>query len=124
PAATLATYYAGTIPFVLGFLYFFADMSRSPFARGHLAEASLAIGALFVWMKYCQARFAQRMRAQLATEADETWTWNRTLRVFVVQAVVQPTGLFVLPLAAIIAFPFGWTYAFYQTVTALADTNI
>ena len=32
PAATLAVYYLGAVPFVLGLLYFWADMSRSPFA--------------------------------------------------------------------------------------------
>jgi len=30
PAGTLAIYYLGAIPFVLGLLFFWADMSRSP----------------------------------------------------------------------------------------------
>lgn len=47
PAATLAVYYLGAIPFVLGLLYFWAEMSRSPFADQHLADASFATGILF-----------------------------------------------------------------------------
>src|SRR5712672_929456 len=66
PGATLAVYYAGAIPFILGVLYFWADMSRSPFARQHLVEAALGVSVLFLWMKGCQAVFARRLRAQLA----------------------------------------------------------
>src|ERR1043165_4188523 len=74
PASTLAAYYAGAIPFVVGFLYFWADMSRSPFANRHLAEAALATAFLFVWMKVCQSFFAQRIRAQLAAQTAPIWT--------------------------------------------------
>src|SRR5262249_41776946 len=48
PASTLAVYYAGAIPFTIVFLYFWADMSRSPFAVDHLAEASLMMTVLFL----------------------------------------------------------------------------
>ena len=121
PAATLAVYYLGAIPFVLGLLYFWADMSRSPFASQHLAEASLGVGALFLWMKFWQAVFVRRVRAQVAGETPPRWGILRCGRVFVAQAIVQPSGLFVIPLSLIPALPFAWVYAFYQNVTALAD---
>src|SRR6266516_1167906 len=35
------------------------------------------------------------------------------------QTVLQPSGLFLLPLSLLIVLPFGWLYAFYQSVTAL-----
>src|SRR5579862_1992055 len=69
PAATLAVYYLGAIPFVLGLLFFWADMSRNPFADQHLADASLAISLLFLWMKFWQVVFARRVRAQVAAAA-------------------------------------------------------
>ena len=72
-ARTLATYYVGTVPFLLGFLYFWVDMSRSPFAGQHLVEASLAVSALFFWMKFCQASFTARIRAQLALKPAPHW---------------------------------------------------
>ena len=121
PAATLAVYFAGAIPFVLGFLFFWADMSRSPLAPQHLAEASLGMAVLFFWMKFCQAIFARRIRAQIAHEPPEPWTLRTCVRILVTQAVVQPSGLFVLPLTLIPILPFAWTYAFYQSVTALDD---
>jgi hypothetical protein len=127
PTQALAIYYSGAVPFVLGFLYFWADMSRSPYANQHLAEASLGIAVLFVWMKFCQALFAARLRAQLAEDESPRYTTREYGRILFAQAVIQPVGLFILPLALIIAMPFGWAYAFYQNVTALvfvADCRI
>src|SRR4029079_6232428 len=73
PAATLASYYTGAIPFVVGFLYFWTDMSRSPFANRHVAEAALAVTGLFLWMKLCQAFFTQRIQAQVAGRPMPSW---------------------------------------------------
>src|SRR5438876_779999 len=49
PLPTLAAYYIGALPFVIGLLYFWAEMSRSPFAYQHLAGGSLGLAALFLW---------------------------------------------------------------------------
>lgn len=119
PVATLAIYYAGTMPFVLGFLFFWADMSRDPFASGHLADASLAMGLLFLWMKFWQTVFAQRIRAQRAAHAAPRLGLRRGTRIFLIQTVLQPFGLFLIPLALVTVLPFAWVYAFYQNVTAL-----
>ncbi len=122
-AGTLAIYYLGAIPFVLGFLFFWADMSRSAFADRHLAEAALGIAALFLWMKWFQAQFARRIRAQLAAEPSPRWTPRQQFRLLLTQTILQPTALFVLPIIAIPVLPFGWAYAFYQNITALADPD-
>src|ERR1035437_10278570 len=68
PAATLATYYVGSLPFVLGLLFFWADMSRSAFADQHLAGAALGVAGLFLWLKFWQAVFARNLRASFAGE--------------------------------------------------------
>src|SRR5262245_61730568 len=81
PAATLAVYYLGAVPFALAFLYFWADMSRSPFANQYLAESALATAALFIWMKFCQALFARRLRAQLTAKPLPRWSARESLRV-------------------------------------------
>lgn len=123
PAGTLAIYYLGAVPFVLGFLFFWSDMSRSAFADQHLAEAALGIAALFLWMKWFQAQFARRIRAQLAAEPLPKWTPRQHFRLLLTQTILQPTALFVLPLAAIPVLPIAWVYGFYQNITVLADPD-
>src|SRR6266850_4795168 len=74
PAGALATYYVGSVPFVLGLLYFWADMSRNPFAYQHLAGASLGMTVLFLWMKFWQVVFARKLRAAISGDPDAAWT--------------------------------------------------
>lgn len=120
-AATLAVYFLGTIPFVLGVLFFWADMSRSPLASQHLALASFGVAGLFGWMKFCQCLFARRLRAQAAHVELSPLDFRGAVRIFLTQATVQPWGLVVLPLALVPALPFPWTYAFFHNVSALDD---
>ncbi len=125
PASVLFAYYLGTLPFILGLLFFWADMSRGSFAERRLGLAALGMALLFVWMKLWQAVFAQRLLARLRGEASPPLQWRRLLRATLVQAAIQPTGLFLLPVTLPLLLPFGWVYAFYQNVTALGtgDTS-
>jgi hypothetical protein len=121
PAATLAAYYVGTTPFTLGLLYFWADMSRSPFANRHLAETSLLVGVLFIWMKFWQAVFACRVRAHIAAQPPVLLNFRSAMNLLLAQTILQPWGLFLIPLSMAPAVPFAWVYAWFQNVTALAD---
>src|SRR5206468_11789686 len=98
-------------------------MSQSPFANQHSAEAALATAVLFVWMKFWQALFARRIRAQLAADPMPRWNARESLRIVLLQAIIQPTGLFIIPLAVVLVVPFGRVYALYQSVTALEDAG-
>src|SRR5438105_3938890 len=121
PASMLASYYLGSLPFVLVLLFFWFDMSRSAFAEQRLAGGALGVALFFFWMKIWQSIFAQALLARLSGEPAPRWGFARLLRVGVTQAVVQPSGLFLLPVALVFLIPFGWLYAFYQNVTALGD---
>ena len=121
PPGALAAYYLGSLPFVLGLLYFWADMSRDPFAYQHLAEASLGLAVLFLWMKFWQVVFARKLRAAISVEPAGPWKFVRCRRVLLAQAALQPWGLFLLPLSLLPVLPFAWVYAFHQNVTALDD---
>jgi hypothetical protein len=121
PAATWAAYYVGAIPFVLGLLFFWADMSRNPYAGRHLADASFLLALSFLWMKFWQVVFARRIRAQVAATPPMTLDLKGCIRIALTQTILQPSGLFILPLASIPLLPFAWVYAFYQNVTVLAD---
>ena len=117
----LAIYYLGSLPFVLGVLYFWADMSRSPFARQHVVEAALGVSLLFLWMKFWQALFARKLRAHISGEPPRPLGFARGFQILYTQTTLQPTGLFVLPVAFVTVLPFAWVYSFYQNATALAD---
>ncbi len=121
PIAILASYYAGGLPFVLASLYFWADMSRSPFAYQHLAGGALGLAALFVWMKLCHSIFARRLRALMAGEPPPALSFRCYCRIFISQTALQSSGLFVLPFSLVLTVPFAWVYAFYQNLTALDD---
>lgn len=117
PAGLLASYYAGSLPFVLGLLFFWADMSRGSFARQHASDAALGMALLYLWMKGWQAVFARRLRARLSSTASSSPGSRGWARLWWSQAAHQPYSLFALPVALLITIPFGWVYAFYQSLT-------
>ncbi|MBN2307800.1 MAG: hypothetical protein JXR94_02445, partial [Candidatus Hydrogenedentes bacterium] len=81
PARTLAMYYVGASPFVLGILYFWADMGQGAFARTRCAGASLGVALLFLWMKAWQAAFARELWAQRSETPPPRWTLRRAGRL-------------------------------------------
>ena len=121
PATLYVSYYLGSLPYVIGFLYFWADMSRSAFAQNRCAVAALGLSALFLWMKGWQAVFASQLRSRISVDAASRWSLSRVVRLAAGQTMLQPSGLFLLPIALIVAMPFGWAYAFYQNLTALGN---
>jgi len=120
PAGVLLSFYAGSVPFVLGFLFFWMDMGRSALARRHVAEDALLLAVLYVWMKSWQAVCARALRRRLAGRPEPLPPsgWARHL---LTQAALQPTSLFVLPFAGFILLPYGWAYAFYQSLAVTGD---
>ena len=121
PSPVLLSYYTGSFPFVLGFLYFWADMSRSAFADRHAAAAAFFLSLLFIWMKCWHAVFSQQLRAHLKGDPLPRWPLRRIFRLIGTQTVLQPWGFLLLPLAFLVMIPFGSAYAFYQNVTVFGE---
>jgi len=121
PAGVLATYYLGALPFVLALLFFWADMSSNAFAPGMLVGGALGVTVLFVWMKAWQVVFARQLRALASNRPLHAFDLRHWMRIVFTQSVLQPFGLFLLPLALLVFLPLGWAYAFFQNVTALDD---
>jgi len=116
--AVILLYYLGSIPFVLGALFFASSMIRSPTADEHCAAGAFGVALLFLWMKLCQSVFAGRLRAVLTESSPEKYGTGTLVSVFVSQTCIHATGLFLLPISALIAFPLAWVLAFYQSATA------
>ncbi len=110
PVDAVAAYLIGAAPFTLAFLFFLADMNRSPFASDQLAWASLAVALLYVWKNIWQALFMAKLyRVVSPSEAPTPGHWQAIL----MQAALQPVGL-VFPL------PLSWTVAFFRNAALYA----
>lgn len=119
----LPAYYIGSMPFILGLLYFIGDMSRNAFAGRYCAIASFGLALLFIWMKCWQARFASLLRAQISGQPIPLRSYRQTFSLAAHQAAIHGTGFIVLPISLLLFLPYGWCYAFYQNVTAEAYTS-
>ena len=120
PASVLLTYLAGTLPFVLGLLYFVADMSRSSAAEDYCAPAAAGLAALFLWMKMLQAVFARKIEAFLAPGDRVALDFKRLVFLAASQSLVHASGFLAIPIGLLAMFPLAWIYAFYQNATVLA----
>ncbi len=118
--AAWGAYVTGTLPFILLLLYFWSDMARSAFAHERLLPGVLALSALFLWMKCCHAVFARHLVNRLCGQAPVRWNISEFVRIAVHQAILQPAGLFLLPLSLILILPSCWAYAFFANATVFA----
>jgi hypothetical protein len=121
PLSAWLAYFIGTVPGLLGALYFFFDMGHRGDAESRLVGSSLALGAVWLWMKCWQAVFCCRLRAELLLLDPPTWTAGRVARLAAAQIALQPLGLIVRPLALVLTLPYIWVATFFQNVTVLGD---
>jgi hypothetical protein len=123
PAATVAVYLVGSVPFLVGFLFFWTEMSSSRNAEANSFAEAFGMALLFVWMNWWKAVFAGRLRRQLEGVEEPRWSWRRAWRILVVQSSAQPLKLVLLPAAAAAILPAALACAFFRNVTALADSE-
>lgn len=107
-------YGAGTFAFLWAGLFFFAHMSRNAHAPSRLSEYSFLLALAFVAMKATHAFFFSRLMEALEGDASGPVPWRVALRTTLAQALLQPLGLFLIPVALLLAIPFPWVCAFFQ----------
>lgn len=120
PARAFFCYALGTLPFVAGFLWFWADMGRGAFAASRCLPASMALAALFVWMKAAQSEFAAILHRHLLGSTADAVTHADRFRAAMTHAAWQAVGFLLIPLAFIATIPFCRVYGFFQHLTILA----
>ncbi len=123
PANVWIPYYAGSLPFVLSLLYFWADMSRSAFAYRHVAESAFGLSLLYVWMKCWQSVFVSRIYNRLLPSrgAKGPASPKGVLRLVLIQTILQPYSLILLPIAFLVFLPFGWVYAHFHNISLIGN---
>ena len=117
----LAPYYFGSLPFVLGLLYFWTDMSTGADAWKRCPEASWGLTLLFIWMKTWQSLYARRLFERIRGESSPGWGLGRMARAAAIQAALQPWGIVILPVAFIVMLPFPQAFAFFQNVSLMGS---
>lgn len=121
PLSVLLTYYIGSMPFVLLFLYYWADMSRGNFGRSHLSEAALGLSLLYVWMKSWQSVFANHVLAVVSRQEFQRYSVKRILKAVFIQSVLQPYSFILLSVSGLVLLPLAWTYAYYQNLSVIGS---
>jgi hypothetical protein len=119
--SVLVPYYIGSLPFILGLLYFWTDMSTGANAWRHCSQAAWGMVLLFVWMKIWQSVYERRLLAQIRGETVPPWGIRRILRTASIQTAIQPWSIIILPLTFIIILPFPQMFSFFQNVTLIGS---
>lgn len=117
--AELGLFYAGTAPFVVGFVFFWAYVTWFVPPDGEVALGALLLALLFGCTRAVQHRCALRLRAHLTADPVPSWKLRDWLRETAAQLRLQAPAVVVLPLAAVFGVPFGWAYAYFQNLVAL-----
>jgi hypothetical protein len=118
--AAVLTHFLGSVPFLIGLLWFLDDMRTSRNALDRCLPEACGVALLYLWMNYCRARFSGGLRARLDGKALPEWTFNEAARLLATQCRFQGLKLAVMPFAAssLIAWP--WTTAFFRNITNVA----
>jgi hypothetical protein len=123
PAGTLAIYYAGSAPFILGLLFFWAHTTWFTPPATTVAWAALGLVVLFAVMKVAHAEFCARLLARRLGAEPPAWSWARLRRLVATQLRLQAWGLWLLPPALVVSVPFGWTYAYFQSLSVCGEAD-
>jgi hypothetical protein len=121
PPGTWCIYYAGSAPFALGLVFFWARTTWFHSSGVTVAWNALGLVVLFAAMKAAHAEFCSRLYAQRLGDDFPEWTLARLGRLASAQLRIQPWGIVLLPLSLAIGVPFGWAYAYFQSATVLGD---
>lgn len=114
----LAWYYAGAVPWVLGLLGYWAHISWFYPEGGKLAWMSLGLVLLFAWLKTCQAVYSWRLLARRRSAPVPVVPLRSLPSLMFRQVRLHASSFVVLPVAAVLSFPLGFVYGYYQHLSA------
>lgn len=123
PFSRLVCHWTGSIPFALGLLFFWNTLSTVRLSDSGVAVQAFGLALLLAWMNCWRAVFAGGLRRQLSGDPDPKWTARRVGRLIAGQTFLGALKLVVLPLAALVTFPFANSVAFFRNAAALADRD-
>jgi hypothetical protein len=119
-AATLVCHAIGSVPFALSLLFAWSAVTDTHTHPMAWARQALAPTFLLVWMNCWRAVYAGRLRLELSGAADSPWTFGRVARLVASQAYFGASKLVVMPLAALVIFPWAEAVAIYRYLPILS----
>ena len=123
PVTVYALYSAGTIPFLLAFFSFCAEMSYNRNAAHDCAGSAVAMALTYCWMKGLQAFCCRELVRVYTGNVNRWWSPGTMLAIWSRQIAIQPFGFFVKPLAWLLVFPVTYVSAFFQNLSVLGGAN-
>jgi hypothetical protein len=123
PPGLLAIYLAGTAPFVLAILFYWAYVTWFAPPPATVAWMDCGLVVLFIAMKVAHSEYCERLLALRLDREQPGWSPGRLLRIASVQTRIQVWGLVAIPLAAVATVPFGWAYAYYQSASVFGGSE-
>ncbi len=121
PIEAFAIYYAGTVPFVLAVLFFWAHTTWFLPSGAEVAWGALGLTLLFILMKALQSEFCAHLSALQFGVPPPAWSWRRIGRVAVAQLELQPWAFVATLVASFVVLPLGWVYAYAQIATVVGS---
>lgn len=125
PAQVHLVYLAGTVPFLLGLLWFATDMSRGALADQRCAAGAAGLAALYLLMKTGHAVHASLLRRQVSLDPGRPWTPGRVLSVALTQSWIHPVLILLAPFTVfpLLMIPVPWLLAFAHGVVIEAEAG-
>jgi len=123
PVTVFALYCGGTVPFLIAFFSFCAEMSYSRNAGAKCAASAVLVALAYCWMKGLEAFCCRELVRAYTGHVDRWWGPKTMLSIWSRQTAFQPLGLFIRPLAWLILFPVTYVSAFFQNLTVLGGAG-
>jgi hypothetical protein len=119
-AGTLVCHSVGSVPFTLALLFAWSTVTDTHTSAVAWAGHALANTLLLVWMNCWRAIYAGSLHLKLRGAADSPWTLGRVARLVASQAYFGASKLVVMPLAALVIFPWAEAVAIYRYLPILS----
>lgn len=116
PLSIWLSYYIGAVPFILGLLFFIADMSTSAFAEEHCISAALGLALLYVWMRFQQARFCRGLLEQEGFFQRTSASWRERLCELIFYLITSAWVVVLVPVAWALILPAPWAMAYLNSL--------
>lgn len=121
PSRILLSYFLGTIPFIIGGLYFFAELVFNPTAEPLIPVLGAILAMLFMWMRYHQSRFMAQLLRFRAGEPEPVRHIRDILESLLLHSLIQPVGFILLAIGLLLIVPFARLSSAFHYYSILAS---